>query len=58
VSCDNLICAHCSGPVEQGGCSVCRAARQHLHAEGFSLPAGPVLAIAIVLTVLLLLLMH
>ena len=56
MSCDNLVCAHCSGLVEQGRCASCRAAREHLHSHGPVLPAGPVLALAAVLLVLLLLL--
>ena len=56
MSCENLVCAHCSGLVEQGRCSVCRAAREHLHAHEPRLPAGAVLALAAALMLLLLLL--
>jgi hypothetical protein len=56
VSCDDLVCAACSGPVEDGRCSVCRAARAHLHAQRPALPAGPVLVAAALLLALLLML--
>ncbi|MCW2585958.1 MAG: hypothetical protein JWN55_1474 [Frankiales bacterium] len=55
VNCDNLVCAGCSGPVEEGRCSLCRAAREQLHAH--RLPAGPVLLAAVVALLLLLLLL-
>jgi hypothetical protein len=58
VSCDNLVCAACSGLVEQGGCSVCRAARQHLHGDRTALPASPVLLTALALLLLLVVLTH
>ena len=31
MCCDNLLCASCSRPVAEAGCSVCRAARAELH---------------------------
>jgi hypothetical protein len=31
MSCDHLICAYCAGPVEEGRCPSCRAARSRLH---------------------------
>ena len=31
MSCEHLICAHCAGPVAEGRCPVCRAARSDLH---------------------------
>ena len=58
MSCDGLVCAYCSGLVENGGCASCRSAREHLHSQRSALPAGPILALAAVLTVLLLLLAH
>ena len=31
MCCDNLLCASCSRPVAEAGCTVCRAARAELH---------------------------
>ena len=58
MSNDGLVCAYCSGLVEHGGCASCRAARDELRRQRVMLPAGPVLALAAVLSVLLLLLAH
>jgi hypothetical protein len=52
MSCEHLICAHCAGPVVEGRCPVCRAARAEVHHHG---PTGfsPQLLIAIALVLLL-----
>jgi hypothetical protein len=52
MSCEHLICAQCSGPVVEGRCPACRAARAHVHHHG---PVGltPQLLIAIALILLL-----
>jgi hypothetical protein len=31
MSCEHLICAHCAGPVVEGRCTTCRAARAEIH---------------------------
>lgn len=31
MSCEHLICAQCAGPVVEGRCTVCRAARAQVH---------------------------
>jgi hypothetical protein len=31
MSCEHLICAQCAGPVSEGRCPVCHAARAQLH---------------------------
>jgi hypothetical protein len=31
MSCEHLICAQCAGPVAEGRCPVCRAAKSHVH---------------------------
>jgi hypothetical protein len=52
MSCEHLICAHCTGPVVEGRCPVCRAARaevHHHHGPGLS----PQLLIAAALLLLL-----
>jgi hypothetical protein len=56
MSCEHLICAHCAGPVAEGRCSVCRAAKLdvHRHNHGVSLPyavALLLLAIAVVIAI-------
>ncbi len=40
MSCEHLICAHCAGPVAEGRCPVCRAAKSdlHRHNHGVSVP--------------------
>ncbi len=50
---DDLLCAACGGRVGEGRCPTCRASRESLRT---SLPAGPVLLLALVLLVLALLL--
>jgi hypothetical protein len=55
MSCEHLICAQCAGPVAEGRCPVCRAARDHVHHDRFS--ASPQLVLAAVLALLLLLLL-
>jgi hypothetical protein len=52
MSCEHLICAHCAGPVVEGRCPVCRAARTQVHHHG---PGGlsPQLLIAAALILLL-----
>ena len=37
MSCEHLVCAQCSGPVAEGRCVVCRAARTDLHSHGAGL---------------------
>jgi hypothetical protein len=40
MSCEHLICARCAGPVAEGRCPVCRAAKSdlHHHGHGVSIP--------------------
>lgn len=46
MSCEHLVCAACGGPVEQGRCPVCRAARAQVHHHGFAaLPPAAIVAI-------------
>ncbi|HEY6314689.1 MAG TPA: hypothetical protein VIY52_28350 [Streptosporangiaceae bacterium] len=53
MSCEHLICAQCAGPVVEGRCPACRAARQHVHHHS---TASPQLIIGIILVLTLLLL--
>ena len=51
---DDLLCAACSGRVVDGGCPTCRLTRQSLP-RAPQLPAGALLALAALLTLLLVL---
>ena len=52
MSCEHLICAQCAGPVAEGRCPVCQAARARMH-----LRHGPGLTVPLVAAVLLALLL-
>ncbi len=52
MSCEHLICAQCAGPVVEGRCSVCRAARAEVHHTPLSL-ASPLLIAALIVMLLL-----
>jgi hypothetical protein len=57
MSCEHLICAACAGPVDEGRCPSCRAARAHIHHQGFSaLPPGAIVAVVAMVALMLLLL--
>ncbi|MGH3188617.1 MAG: hypothetical protein ACRDPY_42520 [Streptosporangiaceae bacterium] len=58
MSCEHLICAHCTNPVIEGHCPACRAARQHVHHQHFSASPQLLIATIVVLTALLFLAMH
>ena len=58
MSCEHLICAQCAGPVIEGRCPACRAAREHVHHQHFSISPQLVLAALLALTVVLLVAMH
>jgi hypothetical protein len=51
----DLVCAICSGLVEQGNCATCRVSRERLRAQR-TLPAGLLLAASAVVGVLALVL--
>jgi hypothetical protein len=54
MSCEHLICARCAGPVVEGRCATCRAARAEVHHPG-PLGVSPILigALLIALTLLI-----
>jgi hypothetical protein len=54
---DDLLCAACSGRVVDGGCPTCRVTREQLPASP-RLPAEALLALAALLTLLLVLAEH
>jgi hypothetical protein len=58
MSCEHLICAQCAGPVSEGGCPVCRAARAHVHHSGASITMPLVATTILVLLLLMLAAMH
>jgi hypothetical protein len=58
MSCERLICAQCAGPVAEGRCAVCRAARADLHAHGPSWSLSTAVIIGVVLLLLLALALH
>jgi hypothetical protein len=51
MSCEHLICAQCTGPVSEGRCPVCAAARARVHHH-----SGPGLTVPLIALVLLVLL--
>jgi hypothetical protein len=58
MSCEHLICAHCAGPVVEGRCPACRAAREHVHHQHSGASPQLIIAAVLVLTVLLLVALH
>jgi hypothetical protein len=46
MSCEHLVCASCAGPVVEGRCEVCRAARASVHHHG--LPIGTQMIIVLI----------
>jgi hypothetical protein len=58
MSCEHLICAQCAGPVVEGRCPACRAARAHVHHQHFSASPQLIVAALLVVTLLMLLTMH
>lgn len=52
MSCEHLICAQCAGPVVEGRCTVCRAARAQVH-HGPGNMVSPLLIAALIAMLLL-----
>jgi hypothetical protein len=54
MSCEHLICAQCAGPVAEGRCPVCRAAKSdlHQHSHGSSVPYAVLLLLLAVAVIL------
>jgi hypothetical protein len=57
MSCEHLICARCAGPVVEGRCEACRAAKEQVHhsQSRFTLP---LLLMALIATLLVMLALH
>ena len=58
MSCEHLICAQCAGPVVEGRCAACRAARDHVHHQHFGAAPQLIVAALLALAVVLLLVIH
>ena len=58
MSCEHLVCANCAGPVIEGRCSVCRAAREDVHHHGLTLTPQLLGAAALLLLLGLLIATH
>jgi len=58
MSCEHLICAQCAGPVAEGRCPVCRAARTDLHHHGHGYAIPYALAILLLAAAVVLALQH
>jgi hypothetical protein len=54
MSCEHLICAQCAGPVAEGRCAVCRAAKSdlHQHGHGINIPYALLLLLLAVAVIL------
>ena len=57
MSCEHLVCASCAGPVDEGRCPTCRAARSHLHHSPVAAFPPAVVAVLIALVAVMLLLL-
>lgn len=58
MSCENLVCAVCAGPVVEGRCGTCRSARAHVHHGSFQLTPQLIALLIALLTVFSLLATH
>jgi hypothetical protein len=58
MSCEHLICAHCAGPVVEGRCPVCRAARAEVHRHGPAVSPQLLIAVGLLLVLGLLIAAH
>lgn len=52
MSCEHLICGRCAGPVVEGRCATCRAARGEMHHPYVSLMSQTVIAVVLALLAL------
>jgi hypothetical protein len=58
MSCEHLICAHCAGPVVEGRCPACRAARAEVHHHGPAITPQLLIMVALLLLTGLLIATH
>jgi hypothetical protein len=57
MSCEHLICARCAGPVVEGRCEACRAAKGQVH-HAQPRYGIPLLLMALIATLLLIVALH
>jgi hypothetical protein len=57
MSCEHLICARCAGPVVEGRCEACRAAKGQVH-HPQSRYSVPLLLMILIATLLVMLAFH
>ncbi|WP_322767348.1 hypothetical protein, partial [Frankia sp. Cr1] len=55
MCCEDLICARCAGPVAEGRCASCRAARDSMHQPSITITPQVLIVIVSVLLMLTLL---
>ena len=58
MSCEHLICANCGGPVVEGRCPACRAARDRVHHHASGVTPQILIAVALILLMGLLVATH
>jgi hypothetical protein len=58
MSCEHLICAQCAGPVAEGRCPVCSAARARMHHHHGPNMTLPLLAVTLIALLLMMLALH
>jgi hypothetical protein len=46
MSCEHLVCANCTGPVDEGRCPTCRAAHASFHSRDHGLSPQTLLILA------------
>ena len=58
MSCEHLICAQCAGPVAEGRCPACRAARTQVHHSGHGISVQYAIALMLLLAAVLIAIRH
>lgn len=58
MSCEHLICAQCAGPVSEGRCPTCRAARAQVHHHGHAVSMQLIAAVLLIMALLAVAAMH
>jgi hypothetical protein len=57
MSCEHLICARCAGPVVEGRCEACRAAKSQVHHSRSSYSV-PLLLMVLIAALLVMIALH
>ncbi len=58
MCCEDLVCARCAGPVAEGRCPACRAARAMLHHSPYAMTPQVLAVVLLTLVALLFLAYH